>query len=126
MRFIARILALILGLVGSAIALIVNISYSTFHHVMGILGDATLTRTHGFIGFLLVVVGAIASFVALFQPLVAAVLLLVVGIALFFVIKGFAILSILFFVLAAIFAFLGRGHHHHHEHGSTQTNATGS
>lgn len=117
MRFIARILALILGLVGSIIAFLVDISYSTFHHMAGILGDAHLSRTHGFIGFGLVLVGVLASFLALFAPVPAAILLLVVGIALFFVVKGFAIFSILFFVLAAVFAFLGR-HHHRHEHAS--------
>ncbi|MBO0702181.1 MAG: hypothetical protein J2P38_04560 [Candidatus Dormibacteraeota bacterium] len=115
MRIISRILALILGLVGSAIALIVDISYSAFHRAIGMLGDATLDRTHGFIGFLLVLVGVIGSILALFQPVVAAVFLLVAGIGLFFVVKGFALFSILFFVLAAIFAFLGRHHHHAEE-----------
>ena len=114
MRIIARIVALILGLVGSAIALIVNISYSTFHHAVNMLGDANLDRTHGFIGLGLVLIGVVGSIVALFQPILAAVLLLIAGIGLFFVVKGFAILSILFFVLAAVFAFIGR-HHHHHE-----------
>lgn len=115
MRFIARIVALILGLVGSIIAFVVDISYSTFHHVAGFLGDSTLNRTHGFLGFGLVLVGVIASFLALFSPIIAAILLFLVGIAFFFVVKGFALFSILFFILAAIFAYLGR-HHHHHEH----------
>lgn len=114
MTIISRILALILGLVGCAIALIVNISYSAFHRAVGILGDATLTRTHGFIGLGLILVGVIGSIVALFSPIIAALLLLIAGIGLFFVVKGFALFSILFFVLAAVFAFLGR-HHHHHE-----------
>lgn len=115
MRFIARIVALILGLVGSIIAFVVDISYSTFHHVAGFLGDSTLNRTHGFLGFGLVLIGVIASFLALFSPIIAAILLFLVGIAFFFVVKGFALFSILFFILAAIFAYLGR-HHHHHEH----------
>jgi len=115
--------ALILGLVGSAIALIVNISYSTFHHAASMLGDANLDRTHGFIGLGLIVVGVIGSITALFSPIIAALLLLIAGIGLFFVVKGFAIFSILFFVLAAIFAFVGR-HHHHHE--AAQPNVAGS
>lgn len=114
MTIVSRILALILGLVGCAIAFVVNISYSAFHRAVGILGDATLSRTHGFIGFGLIVVGVIGSLVALFQPILAAILLLIAGIGLFFVVKGFALFSILFFVLAAVFAFLGR-HRHHHE-----------
>ncbi len=122
MRIVARILAFILGLVGCAIAVIVNISYSTFHHAVSMLGDSTLTRTHGFIGFGLIVVGAVGSFLALFMPVPAAILLLIAGIGLFFVVKGYAIFSILFFVLAAILAFVGR--HHHHE--SAQPNVAGS
>lgn len=122
MRIVARILALILGLVGCAVAVAVNISYSSFHHAVNMLGDATLTRTHGFIGFGLIVVGAAGSFLALFLPVPAAILLLIAGIGLFFVVKGYAIFSILFFVLAAIFAFIGR--HHHHE--APQPNTVGS
>lgn len=112
MRIIARVLALILGLIGCAIGLVVNVSYSTFHRAASMLGDATLDRTHGFIGLALIAVGVVASFLALVQPIAAAVLLLIVGIALFWVVKGFAVFSILFFVLAAVFAFLGRHHHH--------------
>ena len=114
MTIISRIVALILGLVGCAIALVVNISYSTFHHAANMLGDPSLDRTHGFIGLGLILVGLIGSIVALVSPIIAAILLLIAGIGLFFVVKGFAILSILFFVLAAVFAFMGR-HHHHHE-----------
>lgn len=121
MRIIARILALILGLVGCAVALAVNISYSTFHHAASMLGDPTLTRTHGLIGFGLIVVGAAGSFLALFLPVPAAILLLIAGIGLFFVVKGYAILSILFFVLAAVFAYLGR-----HRHQAAQPNVVGS
>ncbi|MBO0707662.1 MAG: hypothetical protein J2P44_04800 [Candidatus Dormibacteraeota bacterium] len=112
MTIISRILALILGLVGCAIAFIVDISYSTFHRAVGMLGDANLDRTHGFIGFGLVLVGLVGSILALFSPIAAAILLLIAGIGLFFVVKGFAVFSILFFVLAAVFAFLGRHHHH--------------
>jgi hypothetical protein len=112
-----------LGLVGCAIAVIVDVSYSTFHDAARMLGDATLDRTHGFIGFGLVVVGVVGSILALFMPVPAAILLLIAGIGLFFVVKGYAIFSILFFVLAAIFAFIGR--HHHHEE-SAQANVAGS
>lgn len=113
MTIISRILALILGLAGCAIAFLINISYSTFHHAVGMLGDATLDRTHGFIGFGLVLLGLVGSILALFSPVFAAILLLIAGIGLFFVIKGFAVFSILFFVLAAVFAFLGRHRHRH-------------
>ncbi|MBO0685867.1 MAG: hypothetical protein J2P45_22205, partial [Candidatus Dormibacteraeota bacterium] len=118
---LARIVALIFGLIGSAIALVINITYSTFHRAANTFGNANtyndpnLTQTHGWIGLGLVAVGVIGSITALYQPLAAVILLLIAGIGLFFVIKGFAIFSILFFVLAAVFAYLGHHHRPRHE-----------
>lgn len=108
MRIAGRILALILGLFASAIALVVNILYSTVHRAIQVLGTTGVHDTHGFIGFLLVCVGVLGSILALFVPTAAAVLLLGAGIGMFFVVKGYAIFSILFFVLAAVCAFADR------------------
>ena len=121
MWLLARIVALIFGLIGSAIGLGINIAYSAFHRAANTVGnvntyyDANLNQTHGWIGLGLVAVGVVGSILALFQPLPAAVLLLIAGVGLFFVIKGFAIFSILFFVLGAVFAYLGY-HHRPREH----------
>jgi hypothetical protein len=108
MRIAGRIVGLILGLFASAIALVVNILYSLIHRSIEVLGGTGIHDTHGFYGFLLVVLGVLGSILCLFSPTVAAVLLLAAGVGMFFVVKGYAIFSILFFVLAAVCAFLDR------------------
>jgi len=108
MQIIGRVGAMIFGLVGTIIAAIVNILYSTVHHAIGALGDGGLDRAHGGIGFLLVVIGVVGSFTALVAPQVAAVLLLIAGIGMFFIVKGYALFSIMFFVVAALLAFFDR------------------
>lgn len=108
MRIIGRLGAMIFGLVGAIIAAIVNILYSTVHHAIGALGDSGLDRTHGGIGFLLVVIGVIGAFTALVAPEIGAVLLLVAGIGMFFIVKGYAVFSIMFFLVGALLAFFDR------------------
>jgi hypothetical protein len=108
MRIAGRVGALILGLIACAIALVTDILYSLMHRMSGALGSTNLDQTHGFIGFLLVLVGVLGSILALFSPVVAAVLLLIAGIGLLFVVKGWAIISLIFFVLAAYLAFRDR------------------
>jgi len=99
---------MVFGLVGVVIAAIVNVFYSTIHHTMGALGDSSLDRTHGGIGFLLVLIGAVGAFTALVSPSVAIVLLLGAGIGMFFIVKGYAVFSVLFFLIAALLAFMAR------------------
>jgi hypothetical protein len=108
MQIIGRVGAMIFGLVGTIIAAIVNILYSIVHHAIGALGDSGLDRAHGGIGFLLVVIGVVGSFTALVAPQVAAVLLLIAGFGMFFIVKGYALFSIMFFVVAALLAFFDR------------------
>jgi hypothetical protein len=108
MSIAVRVVALVLGLIASAIALGVDILYSAAHRLAGALGSASIDRTHGFVGFLLVLVGVVGSFLTLFAPLPAAVLLLAAGIGMFFVVKGYAVFSIVFFVLAAVLSLAGR------------------
>jgi hypothetical protein len=108
MKIIGRLGALILGLIGSVIAFLIDILYSAAHRAAAALGDSALDRSHFFIGLLLVLVGVVGSFIAIGAPTYATVLLLVAGIGLFFVIKGFAIFSIPFFLLAAILAYVDR------------------
>jgi hypothetical protein len=107
MKMLGRAGALILGLIGCAIALVMDILYSSAHR-LGAIESADVVQTHGFIGFLLVLVGIVGSILALFAPTAAAVLLLIAGIGLFFVVKGWAIISFIFFLLAAILALVDR------------------
>ncbi|HLH69782.1 MAG TPA: hypothetical protein VKY90_12310 [Candidatus Dormibacteraeota bacterium] len=108
MGIVGRVVAFVLGLIASAIALVVDILYSAMHRALGVLGSSSIDQTHGFIGFLLVLIGVLGSILALFLPLPAAVLLLAAGIGMFFVVKGYALFSILFFVLAAVLSFAAR------------------
>jgi len=50
----------------------------------------------------------VGAFTALVSPSVAAVLLVAAGIGMFFIGKGYAVFSVLFFVIAALLAVLAR------------------
>ena len=99
-----RILALILGLVGTVIAFIVNVLYSSLH-VLGRVTGITNDSSHFFWGLLVVLVGLVGSFLVLFSPLVGAVLLAVAGIAFFFIAGWWALFASPFLLVAAFMAF---------------------
>lgn len=107
MKFALRTLALIIGVIGFVIGLIVNFLYSTIHFIRD-LGGADIPASHGVLGFLVLVVGLIGSLAAPFAAVPAAVLLLVAGIAMFFIVHWAALLVSPFFIIAAILAFLDR------------------
>ena len=112
MRFVGRAGAMILGLVGVVIALVVNFAYSGIHDALRLGGDKNISHSHGFIGFLLIVVGFAGTLLALPAPVASAVLFLVAGIGLFFIVKAYAILCSIFFIAAAILAYIDRSKQH--------------
>ncbi len=91
LRISARVLALILGVIGAICALIINIVYSTGRHVNNFVfnGDAT---SHGFIGLLLVLVGLVGAIVTPLLPIAGAVLMAIAGIGFFFIVGWWALL----------------------------------
>ena len=99
-----RILAFILGLVGVAIAFVVNLLYSSFHVLSSVVGIAN-DQTHFFWGLVVIFVGLVGSVFALFIPSVAMVLLLVAGIAFFFIAGWWALFASPFLLVAAFFAY---------------------
>lgn len=107
MKFALRTVALIIGVVGFFVGLIVNFAYSTFHFIGDMMG-ADVRQSHGVIGFLVLVVGLIGAFIAPFSATVSAVVMLVVAVALFFILHWAALLVSPFFIVAAIVAFLDR------------------
>jgi hypothetical protein len=107
MRFALRTVALVIGVVGFVIGLIVNFAYSTFHFIGDMMG-ADVRQSHGVIGFLVLVVGLVGALLAPFSAVVSAVLMLAVGIALFFILHWAALLVSPFFIVAAVIAFLDR------------------
>ncbi len=107
MRFALRTVALIIGVVGFIVGLIVNFAYSSIHFIGDMMG-ADVRQSHGVIGFLTLVVGLVGALLAPFSATVSAVVMLVVGIALFFILHWAALLVSPFFIVAAVIAFLDR------------------
>lgn len=102
MRIIGRLGAMILGLIGVIVGLIVDL-------VGAVNGNASNLVSHGGRGLLFVAVGLIGSLLALFAPIVSAILLLIAGIGFFFVVGwGAALLVAVPFILAAFLAYADR------------------
>ncbi len=99
-----RLLAMITGLIGVIIAFVINIMYSFFHALSRIAGIPT-SQTHFFYGLLVILIGLAGSLLALFTPIPAAVLLVVAGIAFFFIAGWWALLASPFLLIAAALAF---------------------
>ena len=99
-----RILSLILGLIGVVIAFFVNIFYS-FFHVLGRVSGITNDQSHFFWGLFVILISLVGSFFVLFFPLVGAVLLLIAGIAFFFIAGWWALLASPFLLVAAFLAY---------------------
>lgn len=100
-RLIGRTGALILGLIGVVIAFVFDIFGLVAGHAIG-------TQTHGWLGILFLLVGLVGSLIVYFFPEVAALLLVIAAIGFFFVISWVAIIPAIFFVLAAILAYIDR------------------
>ena len=108
MRFVGRAGAMILGLVGVVIALIVNFAYSAVHDALRLGGDKHISHSHGVIGFLLILVGFVGAVLAIPAPATAAALLLIACIGLFFIVKAYAVICGVFLLLAAVLAYVDR------------------
>lgn len=107
MRIALRTLALIIGVIGFVWGLVVNFAYSSFRFIGDMMGR-DVRATHGVIGFLVLIVGLIGALLAPFSAVASAVLMLLVGIVLFFILHWAAILVSPIFFIAAILAFLDR------------------
>ncbi len=103
-QFSMRVLAMIVGLVGVVIAFVVNLLYSSLH-VLGRVAGITSSPSHFFFGLLVILIGLIGSVLAMFAPIVGAVLLAVAGIAFFFIAGWWALFASPFLLIAAVLAF---------------------
>lgn len=108
MRFVGRVGALILGLFGTIVALVVNFAYSGVHDALRLGGDKNISHSHGFIGFLLILVGFVGALLAVPAPAVAAVLLAIAAVGLFFIVKAYALFCSIFLLVAALLAYVDR------------------
>jgi hypothetical protein len=106
-RLTMRTIAMIVGLVGTAVALVINILYS-LAHVLGRVSGITDDSSHFFFGLLAVLVALGGSFLTVFTPLLAAAMLLAAGIGFFFVVGWWALIASPFLFVAALLAFSNR------------------
>ncbi|HXX78608.1 MAG TPA: hypothetical protein VEI53_08965 [Ktedonobacteraceae bacterium] len=100
----ARIFALILGLIGVVIAFIINLLYSSLH-LLGRVAGITNDQTHFFWGLFVVLIALVGSILAMFIPIAGAVLLLIAGIAFFFIAGWWALLASPFLLVGAVLAY---------------------
>jgi hypothetical protein len=108
LREFGRFTALIFGLIGSASALIILVLWGTIHTAIGAFQDSAAGPNRVGWGLLLIGIGVLASVLALFLDRISTILFLVAGIGLFWVISGWAVIPLVFFLIAAFFAFLDR------------------
>jgi hypothetical protein len=106
-RFTFRSIALIIGLVGTVLAFIVNLLYSLFH-VLGRVSGISADPSHFWWGLLCCLLALVGSFLAPIIPLAAAVLLLGTGIWFFFIVGWWAVIASPFLIVAAILTFSNR------------------
>ncbi len=100
----SRVFALILGLIGVVIAFTINLLYSSLH-VLGRVAGITDDQTHFFWGLFVVLIALVGSILAMFIPITGAVLLLIAGIAFFFIAGWWALLASPFLLVAAVLAY---------------------
>lgn len=106
-RFALRTIALIVGLIGAILALVINILYSLFH-LLGRVTGMPNDSAHFLYGLVVVLVGAVGAFLAPVLPPVAAGMLVVACVALFFVVGPWALIASPFFLVAAFLTFSNR------------------
>lgn len=95
-----RMLALIVGLFGVIVAFFINLLYSSLH-LLGRVAGITNDQSHFYWGLLVIFIGLVGSLFALFIPIVGVVLLVVAGIAFFFIAGWWALLASPFLLIAA-------------------------
>ncbi|WIG58545.1 MAG: hypothetical protein OJF49_001291 [Ktedonobacterales bacterium] len=108
MRLGLRTLGMISGLVGTGIALILDILYS-LAHVLGRVTNISNDTGHLWWGLLFVIVALVGSLAGLVNATVGALLLVIAAIAFFFVIGPWALLTSPFMLLGAVLIYAGRG-----------------
>ena len=106
-RFTMRTIAMIVGLIGTVLALIIDILYSLVH-VLGKVAGMPNDSTHFFYGLIVVLVALGGSFLTIISPIIAALMLLGAGIAFFFIVGWWAIIASVFLFVAALITFSNR------------------
>ena len=109
-KLAGRVAALVIGLVGSIVALIVTLVSVVAFHTNQLFDTSSVAtgHSHGFIGFLCFVLGVIGSLAALLFPGFAALLLLIAGLVMLYVAGGWGVIPLIILALAAWLAYADR------------------
>lgn len=92
MRTALRFAAAIIGVIGAIDGLVINFVVSAFKRAQDILGG-TADPSHGFIGLLICLIALAGALLVLRSPLVGGFLLLLAGIAFFFIVHWWGLLA---------------------------------
>jgi hypothetical protein len=106
-HFAMRTIAMIVGLIGAVLALVISVLYALVH-VLSLVAGLTQDSAHLVFGLLVTLIGAVGAFLAPILPIAAAVLLAFAGIAFFFVVGWWACFASPFFLVAAVLTFSKR------------------
>lgn len=111
LKLAGRVVALIIGLIGSVASLLITLITVVAYHTSQLFdptGAFDPKHSHGFIGFLAFIIGVIGSLAALLSPAFAAALLLISGLAMLYVAGGWGVIPLIILGVAALIAFADR------------------
>jgi len=100
-----RTFAMISGIVASVVAVIVDFLYS-FFHVLGRVSGITNDPSHFWWGLFVTLIGFVGALLTFRSPMLAAVLMLIAGVAFFWIVGWWAIFASVFFFIGAALAFI--------------------
>jgi hypothetical protein len=103
MQIVGRLGAAILGIIGVIVGFVANLVGVFNGHLNG-------NNTHGVVGIFMVILGLIATIIVMVAPETAALLFLIAGLAFFYVLGLPGIIVAIFFLPAAVLAYIDRRH----------------
>ena len=103
-RFSLRAIAMIVGLIGAVLVLIINILYNLLN-LLGSIAGISNDSGHFVLGLFIALLGAVGAFLAPILPVVAAIILLVAGVAFFFAVGWWALIASPFLIVAGLMTF---------------------
>lgn len=103
MKLVGRLGALVFGILGFLLGLIFDAIYAGATHIF-----EPGNQTHGFIAFLLLLLGFVGALIALPSPTIAAALLAIAAVGFLIIAHGWAVVPAIFLLIAALLAYVDR------------------
>lgn len=100
-RLSLRAIAMIVGLIGSVLVLLVDV-LNYMVNLLASFGGATYDSGHFLLGIVVALCGAVGAFLAPMIPVAAAILLLVAGVTFFFAVGSWALIASPFLLVAGL------------------------